>query len=119
MRRLNPLSLNGAYTYELLQGAEINRLQGIRDFENSLAFVGRQAEEFIDGINADVAFLSCRGISPDGYLTDSSLEEASIRRVMLRRAKRRVLLCDTTKFDMGYTYNIARLDELDEVISEK
>ena len=87
--------------------------------ENSLAFVGRQAEEFIDGINADVAFLSCRGISPDGYLTDSSLEEASIRRVMLRRAKRRVLLCDTTKFDMGYTYNIARLDELDEVISEK
>lgn len=38
VRRLNPLSLNGAYTYELLQGAEINRLQEIRGFENSLAF---------------------------------------------------------------------------------
>ena len=87
--------------------------------ENSLAFVGRQAEEFISGINADIVFLSCRGISPDGFLTDSSMEESSIRRVMLRRAKRRILLCDSTKFGKGYTYNIARLDEMDEVISEK
>ena len=38
VQRRKPLPLSGAYTYELLEGAEINRLQGIRGFENSLAF---------------------------------------------------------------------------------
>ncbi|MGN0478994.1 MAG: GNAT family N-acetyltransferase [Hominenteromicrobium sp.] len=38
LKRREPVPLSSAYTYELLQGAEIDRLQGIRGFENSLAF---------------------------------------------------------------------------------
>ncbi len=86
---------------------------------NSLAFVGREAEQFIRGINADVLLMSCRGLSPDGYLTDSSLEEATIRKEMLRRARKKYLLCDTSKVGARYTYNICHLDELDGWISEK
>ena len=87
--------------------------------ENSLAFVGRQAEQFVENINADVLFLSCRGISEEGYLTDSSLEESNIRKAMLKHAKKSILLCDSSKMGIGYTYNIARLEELNVVISEK
>ncbi|MBQ8508525.1 MAG: DeoR/GlpR transcriptional regulator [Clostridia bacterium] len=87
--------------------------------ENSVAFVGRQAEQFIAGINADILFFSCRGLTGDGWVTDSSLEEACIRREMLRRAKHRWLLCDTNKLGAQYTYNICHVDELDGVISEQ
>ena len=86
---------------------------------NSLAFVGREAEQFIRSVNADVLLISCRGLSPDGYLTDSSLEEANIRKEMLRHARRKYLLCDTSKVGTSYTYNICHVDELDGWISEK
>ena len=90
--------------------------------ENSIAFVGHRAEDFLEGISADYLFISCRGISEDGYLTDSSLEESDIRRTMLRCIKKggkKVLCCDESKRNCGYTYRICRLEEMDVVITEK
>ncbi len=86
--------------------------------DNSLAFVGREAEQFIRNVNADVLLLSCRGVSPDGYLTDTSLEEVNIRKEMLRHARRKYLLCDTGKIGVTYPYNICHVDELDGWIRE-
>lgn len=87
--------------------------------ENSLAFVGRSAENFIGDINADILFFSCRGVSEDGLLTDSSLEEASIRKEMLRRSKKRVFLCDSSKFGHGYAYNICNREDVHICIHDK
>lgn len=91
--------------------------------ENSLAFVGRSAERFIGDINADVLFFSCRGVSEEAEgaarLTDSSLEEASIRKEMLRRSKKHVFLCDSGKFGQGYAYNICTMEDVDVCISDK
>ena len=86
--------------------------------DNSLAFVGRHAERLIESINADIAFLSCRGISEDNGATDSSLEEAEIRRAMLARAGKRVLMCDKSKFGKNYTYTIAQLEQFDSILTD-
>ena len=90
--------------------------------ENSIAFVGRSAEAFLEGFSADVLFISCRGVSEDGYLTDSSLEEADIRRTMLHclsRKGKKIALCDKSKLDRTYTHRICHMDELDSFITEK
>ena len=85
--------------------------------KNSIAYVGALAEKFISNFNADIFFFSCRGISSDGILTDSSIEESEIRKVMMMHAKKKIFLCDNSKFNKEYMYRLAHVDEVDEIIS--
>ena len=98
---------------------------GIRTFctggmmiTNSFSYVGQQAQDFISGINADVLFFSCHGMSEDGRATDLSMEEVNLRRVMMRQAKRKILLCDKSKYGKVYFYNLCTSDDVDDIISE-
>lgn len=98
---------------------------GIRTFctggmmiTRSFSYVGQQAQDFVSGINADVLFFSCHGMSEDGKATDLSMEEVNLRRVMMRQARRRILLCDKSKYGKMYFYNLCTADEVDAVISE-
>lgn len=56
--------------------------------ENSIAYVGTYAENFIKNFNADIFFFSSRGISLNGTITDSSIEESDLRRTMLANSKK-------------------------------
>ena len=87
--------------------------------DESVAFVGCDAEDVIRRVNADVMLFSCRGVTEDGMVCDSSLEETSIRREMFARAKRKYLLCDSRKFGASYAFNICRVDDVDMIITEK
>ena len=86
---------------------------------NSFSYVGREAEEMVERFNADVVFFSCHGLSVDGRMSDLSVEEASLRRVMLRKSRKKYLLCDSSKFDKVYFYDMGDISELDAVISDK
>lgn len=46
----------------------------------SLAYVGNEAERFVSNINADLFFFSSRGYTEDGFITDSSIEEATVKK---------------------------------------
>ena len=83
----------------------------------SFAYRGHDAEHTLSAYNADVAFFSCRGISDDGIATDSSIDENSMRRIMLKNAKHTVLLCDSSKFGLTYLNTLCRTDEVDELIT--
>ena len=85
---------------------------------NSVAYVGGGAASFVERFTADAMFFSCRGMDEDGVLSDSMEEEVAIRSVMLRHAKRRFFLCDSSKFGLSFHYRLCHRDELDEVISE-
>ncbi len=87
--------------------------------DQSIALVGRDAERVIRSINADIMFFSCRGVSEDGRLCDSSLDETSIRREMLMRAKVKCLCCDSRKFGNEYPFNICRTEDVDHIITER
>ena len=85
----------------------------------SLSYIGEDAENTVRRYNADIVFFSCRGLSMDGKLTDNSIEENSLRRIMLRHAKKRVLLCDSSKLGHTYLNNLCHLSEVDEIICER
>lgn len=85
----------------------------------SLSYIGEDAENTIRRYNADIVFFSCRGLSMDGKLTDNSIEENSLRRIMLCHAKKRVLLCDSSKLGHTYLNNLCHLSEVDEIICER
>lgn len=84
----------------------------------SYSFVGTDAERTLDKYNADVAFFSCRGIDDDGLVTDNSISENAIRRIMIKNAKIAVLLCDRSKFGQRYLNTLCNINELDAVLSD-
>jgi len=85
---------------------------------SSVAYVGSGAARFVEGITADAMFFSCRGFSEDGILSDSMEEEVSIRSLMLRNSRKKIFLCDRSKYGLSFPYRLCRAHELDAVISE-
>lgn len=84
-----------------------------------LSLVGHDALKMLDGINADIAFFSCRGVSADGWLTDTSVEEDLIRQKMIEKSRRQYLLCASEKFGNIYFHNLCSLREITGIISER
>ena len=82
------------------------------------AYVGSHAEDFIRSFHADVCFFSVRRLTLDGDLTDNAIAENAVRRVMLAKAKRRVLLLDSQKIGDACLNTLSTLDGIDAVVSE-
>ena len=85
---------------------------------HSVAYVGSDVENFISKINADVLFFSSRGYSEDGRITDSSIEEATVKKAMMKNAAKVYYLCDSSKKNKKYMYNICNIRDVDGVITE-
>lgn len=85
----------------------------------SMAYVGNEAERFIANINADLFFFSSRGYTEDGFITDSSIEEAAVKKAMMKNAAASFYLCDSSKKNQKYMYNICAVGEVAEIIDEK
>lgn len=87
--------------------------------ENSISFVGAHAENFVRNFNADIFFFSCRGVTEDGQLTDSSMEESQLRRVMMEHSKKQIYLCTSDKIGTQYMYNLCDVSGIDGILCEK
>lgn len=86
--------------------------------ENSRSLVGQSARDFIKQFNADICFLSCRGMSLEKGATDPNDEEAYIKREYIRNSDQRILLCDHTKIGVNYFCKVAPLSDYDQIITD-
>ena len=86
---------------------------------NSCAFTGSFAEEFLRGFNADICFFSVRTLTRDGKLTDNSIDENGVRRVLISQSKKSVLMLDSQKIGEPCPNTLCRLNEVDFVVSER
>lgn len=85
----------------------------------SFSFYGQEAESMASRINGDIMFFSCSGISDEGMLTDRSIEENNVRKIMMSRAKKIVFLCDSSKFGQMHLHNLCHISEIDDIVTEK
>lgn len=85
---------------------------------HSIAYVGNNAENFISNINADILFFSSRGYTENGYITDSSIEESTLKKSMIKNAEKIFYLCDSSKKNTKYMYNICSTADVTAIISE-
>ena len=83
-----------------------------------LVLTGEEAYKTIETFNANVAFFSCRGISPDGYLTDIAPDENNVRKHMMKYSQKSYLLCATEKFNKGYFHNLCHKNDVTAIIHE-
>ena len=84
----------------------------------SFSYVGNDAEALVARYNADVLFFSCRGLSDSGLLSDNSIEENLLRKAMMRRAGKKIFLCDSSKIGKVCLHNLCHISEVDEIICE-
>lgn len=105
-----PLILTGTDVKVLISGGELAT--------NTYGLVGGYAESFINSFNADICFISVTNLSRDGQLTDNSIAENLVRRIMLTRSKKKALMLDSTKIGGPCISNLCSLDIFDYVICD-
>ena len=79
-------------------------------------FVGALARRFAEDFNVDVAFISSLGLSDDGVISDSDLEQTMIRRSILTRAGKKIFLFEKNKLNKKYLYTLCRSSDADCII---
>jgi DeoR/GlpR family transcriptional regulator of sugar metabolism len=83
----------------------------------TLSFVGPCTIQTIESYIADRAFISVKGITSQGHLTDINPLEAEVKRAMIRQSERPVLLVDGRKFEQRGSSVIAHVSEVGLVVT--
>ena len=84
----------------------------------ALVCVGSYSENMIRSMTADVMFFSSQGFSADGKISDFSENETHQRRQMLRHARKKYFLCDSSKFGKSFLFTVCQMNDIDGVISD-
>jgi DeoR/GlpR family transcriptional regulator of sugar metabolism len=88
-------------------------------FPISRSLVGLPAEQFFDGINADLLFLSVRGISFEKGFTNQNIQETAVKQRMIKAAREVVVLADSSKFNKVTLSAVCGLDDVDVIITDR
>ncbi|NLJ86195.1 MAG: DeoR/GlpR transcriptional regulator [Firmicutes bacterium] len=86
--------------------------------DRTLAFVGPLAERAIAGYYVDKVFMSGKGLTPTGGLTDSNELEVELKKAMLAAAKTRVAIIDSSKMGHRAFARIAEVTEFSEIVTD-
>jgi DeoR/GlpR family transcriptional regulator of sugar metabolism len=81
------------------------------------SFVGPQAVRAVASHYADKAFLSVKGVTPDGHLTDPDALEAEVKRTMVQHARTPLLLVDGTKFERPALNTVVHVTDVGRVLA--
>lgn len=91
-------------------GGTLRRLTG--------SFVGPTAVDTVRSHFADRMFMSVKGLTPTGVMTDADELEAELKRTMLAQSQESVLLVDGSKLSVRGQNAIASVGELNCVLAE-
>jgi len=79
--------------------------------------LGPTAVQFIETVHAQTLFFSVAGIH-DGMLYNQNLLLVHAEQRMMRQAQRRVLLCDSSKFDQQALARLCELKDVDTLVTD-
>lgn len=82
------------------------------------AIVGHDAVEQIGRYKADFAVIGASAIDVDGSVLDFDDREVAVARAILRNARTRILVADTTKFDVAAPVRICHVSDLEFVVTD-
>ena len=85
--------------------------------KSSLGYAGSFTQNFVSGFNYDICFFSVCALSDDGQICDTSIEENLVRKTAMQNSKKRILLCDKSKFGLCAPYVLAHKNEVDLILT--
>ena len=94
----------------ILVGGEVRQDDG--------AIVGEDAVEFIGRYKADYAIIGASALDEDGAVLDFDAREVAVSRAILRNARMKILVSDSSKFDRSAPVRICDVAALDYVVTD-
>ena len=87
--------------------------------DNSSSLVGYYANQVVNDMMVNKAFLSCRGISADGRISGVMLDEIQLRLAMARHAKEVIILLTANRINQEHCYTFGQIEDVDEIICNR
>ncbi|MBE7056613.1 MAG: DeoR/GlpR transcriptional regulator [Ruminococcaceae bacterium] len=97
-------------TSVVILGGNLNR--------NTLSVSGPSAIKSIDRINIEMAFMSASAFTLETGFTVSNVYESELKRKVISKAKKRIMLMDSSKIGKDLMYTLAELNDIDVLITE-
>lgn len=91
---------------------------GMRRGGNFQELVGAAAEEFVEAVHADIAFIGVDGVDWMGNVCIANFDEMGIKRAMLHSAARKVIVADHGKIGHAALVRICYLKDADCLITD-
>jgi DeoR/GlpR family transcriptional regulator of sugar metabolism len=83
------------------------------------ALVGALALDWLEHLRADWAFVGASGLSEEDGASTFELSEAAIKQAMIRRAERRILMADSSKWQQPATIRFASWQDFDTWVTDE
>jgi DeoR family fructose operon transcriptional repressor len=97
---------------------ELHLLPG-RVRRHTPAAVGPETVEALDKVRADLAFVGTNGLTVEHGLSTPDRTEAAVKRAIVERARRVVVLADSSKVGVERTIKFAELSAIDTLVTDK
>ena len=81
-------------------------------------FVGPIAELAVSQLRASKFFFSAGGVSINGELTDTDIQEVNLKKKMIEASNEKILMIESYKFNRTGLYKILDINEVDILISD-
>lgn len=85
---------------------------------NGYELRGALTQRSIERYNADLLFMSCGAVSCENGATYTSEDSANIRQIMANHAKKKILMCDSSKFDRSYFFRAFSVEDFDHIVCD-
>lgn len=96
----------------------VNLVGGMLNRDN-ISVSGNQALRQINDINIDIAFIVPSGISAQNGLTSGNYSECELKKLVVEKARKVIVLMDSSKLDKILPYTFADLTEVNTIITDK
>ena len=111
---------NGLMHLEKLMAYDIDTcIIGGKVKKKTKAIVGTKAIEELSDFSFDKAFIGANGINETNGFTTHDTEEALLKRKAIRQSIKSFVMVDSTKFNISYFSNIAKLEEATIITDKK
>ena len=84
----------------------------------TMALAGQNTLEMLEKINIDLAFIGVSGCSAEAGFTCGTEGDMAVKAMVLRKARRKVIMCDQGKFSRLMPYTFGRMQDVDYLISD-
>ena len=93
-----------------LIGGELNR--------NTMTVAGVESAQYISSINIDNDFMATSGFTQNSGMTCGTYTECGIKREVLKRARKKVVMMDSTKYGKNMPVTFANLEDIDIFVTD-
>jgi len=85
---------------------------------NSLSSSGPTSMSMLDFINIDIAFMAASGYTPENGFTVSNFFECELKKAVMKKAKKVIMMVDSSKFNKVLAFTFGTLADMDILISD-